>query len=249
MRSIGKRCAAGLGLLLLLAFGGAPAQATAIYAATASAVLTVQSITGNDLTGLNIEGSAEIANEESMSSGTGTASTDGSANVSVSTSFGVGDSINLLAMANGNADPVGDAMSFFLTDSEIEIENPSNDIVTIVFSLEYALSSQATVDSPTTETAFGLAIVEVETELLGLQFEDMLRADTEQNLPSDSFGDTVSITIEVAAGETEIVNLLADASGGATAEEGPVVVDVPAPAALPLFLVALAGLTIARRRA
>ncbi len=250
MRLIGKRCAAGLGLLLLLAFSGAPAQATAIYAATASAVLTIQSITGGDLANLSIEGSAEIADEDSMMSGNATASTDGSASPSGSTVLGVNDSIDLLAMANGSADPVGDAMSFFLTDSEVEIENLSLDeTFQIDFLLEFTLSAQADVDNLASETANAFAIVAIETELLGILFEQALQANPDQGLPNDSVTDTFQFSITVAPEESEVVNLLADAEGQASAEEGPVIIDVPAPAALPLFLVALAGFAIARRRA
>lgn len=250
MRSIGKRCTAGLGLLLLLAFSGAPAQATAIYAATASAVLTIQSISGGDLANLSIEGSAEIADEDSMMSGNATASTDGSASPSGSTVLGVNDSINLMAMANGSADPVGNATSFFLTDSEVEIENLSLDeTFQIDFLLEYTLSAQADVDNLASETANALAIVAIETELLGILFEQMLQANPDQGLPNDSLTDTFQFSIIVAPEESEVVNLLADAEGLADAAEGPIVIDVPAPAALPLFLVALAGLAVARRRA
>ena len=249
MRSIGKRCAAGLGLTLMFIFAGAPAQATAIYAATASAVLTIQSITGGDLTDLSIEGSAEIVDEDSMFSGNGTAATDGSASPSGSTLLGIADSIDLLAMANGSADPVGDAMSFFLTDSEVEIQNLSVDeTFQIDFLLEYTLSAQADVDNPASEDANALATVAVETELLGILFEQTLRANPDEGLPNDSVTDTFQFSIIVAPEGSEVVNLLADAEGLAAAVEGPVVIDVPAPAALPLFLVALAGLAIARRR-
>ena len=250
MRSIGKRCAAGLGLALVLTFAGAPAQATAIYTASASAVLTVQSINGGELSNLSITASTEITDENSMSGGNGTASTDGSAIPSGSTVLSPGGTINLMAMANGSADPVGNAMSFFLTDSEIEIENLSdNETFEIDFLLEYTLSAQADVDNLASEDANALSTVAVETELLGILFELALQANPDQGLPNDSVTDTFQFSIVVAPEDSEVINLLADAEGQATAEDGPVVVDVPAPAALPLFLVALAGLAIARRRA
>lgn len=250
MRSMAKRCAAGLGLALVLGSAGAPAQATAIYAASASAVLTIQSIDGGDLTDLVIEGSAEITDENSVFAGNAAANTDGSATPSGSTALGVGGSVNLLAMTDGSADPVGSASSFFFTDSEIEIENLSaDDAFEIDFLLAYTLSAQADVDNLISEFASALATVAVEIETVGLLPEIVLQADTGLGLPGGDVTDTLTFTVLVEPGESDTVNLLADTEGQATAADAPVVVDVPAPAALPLFLVALAGLAIARRRA
>ncbi len=244
MRSIGKRCAAGLGLLLVLLLAGAPARATAIYAATARAVLTIQAVSGGDLANLSIEGSAEILDENRVSGGNAAASTDGSASPSGSTVLGIGGGIDLLAMATGSADPAGDAMSFFLTDSEIEIENRSlTETFRIDVLLDYTLTVQADVDDPAAEQANALATVALETELLGLLLDESLRANPALGLPNGGVTDAFAFSIFVSPGQFDTVNLLADAEGAAAA------VEVPAPATLPLFLAALAGFAAARRRA
>ena len=233
----------------LLAAGSV--QATAISDASASATLTIESITsagGTDPAGVlfidlfdsvvYIEDPFTLGNATATPVGTATPTVDSLAGDPPSP-LAVGDTVALSATATASADATGLADPLAGTFLAIDLFNDSADSFTVEFSLAWSVAASASVDDTAREDAFSLAVVEVfnSTFILDEVFE--ASADALFGPPAASDGGVLSFSIVLDAFEGDSLTVFADASAVASA--------VPAPASL---LLAGTGLLLvaARRR-
>ena len=239
------RSCLGLGVLALT-LGASPARATALYDVLTSGTLTIEAITGGDLSELLIEGQSSVFDTDALESGEALAEADGVTLPEELTEFGVGDSIDVLALASGEAGPgAGSADSFFFGDGFLDIFNQSTSATfTIDFLFDYTLSALALVDDPVAEFAFGLSALSLIADSVDdVLVDEIVEANTDFALSGGTVSDVLSFSLMVAPGESDLLTLTADADGSAVSEG---VAAVPAPSALALMAL---GLVMMLRRA
>ncbi|MDJ0738629.1 MAG: hypothetical protein QNJ91_02870 [Gammaproteobacteria bacterium] len=204
----------------LLATG--PASATAIYDAIVSSRLSVASVTNLTSPGttgdLLIEGEATVFDSGILAIGDATADADGSATPAAATTLAVGDDVDLLAVAFGDAGAAaaaGTADSFFFTDGAVTLDNTSaTDTYEVAFVFDYAAAATALVDDAVSEFAFALAVLSLlSTTEIDPIVDLLLEADTDLGLPGGLVVDSINFTVTVAPGGGESLLLLADAEG------------------------------------
>lgn len=230
-----------VGLCLTLGSAG-PARATAIYSSNAGATLTLsgfQDSVGNPIlapTGLTIGTSAFVSASDSFQSGTASASKGGSA-----TGDGLamvpGDEIVLSSSSSGNATgPLGQADSFLDTESLIEIDNESDQDVTVLFHFSYSWDLAASADDLTNERALADFFIDLSARGL-LHHPDNLVDITALLAPgtleaSDSTGFDFSVAL--VGFDSSAVSLALGTSG--SAEASGTRMSVPEPGSLALVL-------------
>ena len=199
-----------------------PVRAATIYAALASTTLTITSI--SNLTapgttgGMQIEGEASIFDSEMFALGDATALTNGDVDPGTATTLGVGDSLDLLATATGDAGTAGGtgvATSFFFTEGLVTLENTSDtDTYEVAFTYDYSAATGASVTDPLNEIASALAALSLSVEsAVDPLVEELIEADTDFGLPGDLVVDSLQFVLSFAPGDTDSLFMLADAEG------------------------------------
>jgi hypothetical protein len=182
------------------------AQATAIYEAEATGLLTITDIVGGDSNTV-IEGDAFIIGDFIDVTGNASASTDGHALVDgASTFFPVplttGSTIDLWSYSYGEAHPVGYAESLFWTSSDVYIDNfGSSADVTVSFSFDYSLSAFTSATDPSLELAKAFASVDVFSPFSGTFYlSEIIESATDLGGGLVTYSDTIPFNVTVPTG-------------------------------------------------
>lgn len=232
------------GLALAAGFAGT-ASATAIYAADATATLRVVGISGGDpasliITGLDIP---PCSCGDAYFEGNAIAVHSGSADI-VGTdpaNLAVGEGADLAAHASGSASPDGYGDSYHSPEASIDVHNLSaTETFTIDFRLDWSLFADASAGNPLAEYAYALADVYAES-LADILLDELVDSDTEFGpFGPQALSGTLLFSLTVAPGESDYVDIFADAAGVADS--------VPAPSTQGLLAIGFLALALASRR-
>jgi hypothetical protein len=226
----------------------APALAASGYAAFAGANMTLVDIQSAG----SLDGLVFTLTDETLPAGTASGAATVLPDAFIGQfddplGLGVGFDLTVEAMADGTAGddllPAGgtsDAES--LATAFLNIQNGSTSSVTVLFDVEWTVSSEVFSSGFAGDDAFGQATLDLVTDdgvnvttLLFTAVADLLGGDL-----SDGASGTESFSFILAPGASLNLDLIANSTAFASA--------VPVPAALPLFGSALLGLWGARRR-
>ena len=215
-------------------------SATAIYDAFAQATLSITDIvnlsTPGDLSGLSVLTDAEVPLTGELTFGAATATPSGSATA-------LSDGTTQAAGAMGIADSPGFSFAEYLTDTTIHLENTSaTDSYSITFMFTVDLNVDVSVMDPVSEFSIAESFVDILSTSGAVDETFELIADTSLGFPSDTFSDTFSFTLSLAAGMSDTVTVLADARGASVATS------VPEPATLLLVSCGVLLVSTTRRR-
>ena len=243
---LGKRLCKLTLLALLYTLATPSVYATALYDALASATLTIESIDNLDdpdnLSELSISAEAMVLDDVALQNGNASAQSGESAQVDAldPTALEVDDSLSLHATASGDATGNGTADSAYLTNGLIELSNDSlSDTFEISFFFDYELLAAASVMDAGSEVASSSARIILSSLILDSLFDEEFVADTDLALEGDNDAFSLDFVLTLAPGESDLIDLTADAEGIAEAFG---VVSVPTSSSLSLLAFGLLGI-------
>ena len=235
-------------LLALVGFAvSSAANATAIFAGSAEATLTITSVTNlttpGDLTGLVIKGTALVSSTNELPQGSAGTSVDGDAEVVGVTpsDLSVGDGLFQRSAVAGFADPVGLSIAEHLTDGIINLKSSSaTDTFEVAFLLAYSLTTSASADNPVVEFALAEAFLEVFRDNGPDVASLMLFANSDTDSSPDSIVDEIAFAITLGPEDSDVITVHVDADGAAEGET------IPEPHTSILLLLGLVLIAAAR---
>lgn len=213
------------------------AQATAIYEVEAIGLLTITDIVGGDAS-TYIEGDAFIFDDYTDAIGNASATNDGHTLVdggSGPVPVGISSVIDQRAYTKGEASPIGNVFSDFLTNGEVFIDNTSSGSdVTVSFSFDYTLSADTSV-SVAGEFASAIASVDVFDDFTTFLYDEIESA-TDLGGGLITSGGIISFDVTVPTGGFDnLVVSFVDTEGTADSP-------IPEPSTITLFGIPILGL-------
>jgi hypothetical protein len=214
------------------------ANAAAIASADASVILTITEInnisTPGDLADLEISGLAGTDFSSEEASAGSNASISSVTNPLIDTVFNIGDGLEINSGAVSNSFFSGSSLALIFNSGIIDLINNSlTDTFEIAFSLDFNLSVSAIVDDIFNEDAIAAATFTLSDDLLDIDLEEIIFADSVISPPIDSLSDTLSFLLRLAP---ETSNQLFLEVAAATSTES---VSVPEPSTYILCLLGL----------